>query len=76
MQAVLTLSGLHYTDKVSEALETATWTHYTQAVEGLKVELGKYTDGETSNPLPLLVTTLMLCIAEVGIHQLITMIKC
>lgn len=70
MQAVLALSGLHYTDTVSNALEDTTWTHYTQAVETLKVELGKYTAGESSDPLPLLVTTLLLCIGEVSTRDL------
>lgn len=68
LHAVLTLSGVHYADRVSNSLEKATWSHYSKALQYVNRGITTLGSGENGDEaLPLLLTTLLLCFVEVGV---------
>jgi len=67
MQAVLALSGVHYiTKSTCSDMASTTWSHYAQAVRGLKHQLTRQGKGDKTQHLRLLFMTILLSYVEVG----------
>jgi len=65
LNALLTLSGLHYADVAGLDIEEATWVHYGQAIQGEKYGLTLLAQGKRDVLISLTITAVLLCIAEV-----------
>jgi hypothetical protein len=66
LQSLLALSGIHYCNKNGNpAVKELAWSHLAQTLRSLKYGLTKHMTGSESQALPLLFTTLVLCIVEV-----------
>lgn len=65
-QTVMALSGAHLRNRTDAPADAALWasTYETLAIRGLKFGLTRYVDNQ-ANALPLLASTLLLCMMEV-----------
>lgn len=69
LQAVLSLSGVHYEAQHSPNRLVATYEHSAQALRGLKYGLTKFVSGQTELALELAFTTLLFCFIEVPVDS-------
>ena len=66
LNGLLAFSGIHYGDLIGGVNQEITWVHYGQAIQGLKYGLTQYMHGKSDDILSLVITTTILCIAEVS----------
>lgn len=66
MNAVLACSGIQYADLSGHSIDETTWVHYGQAVQGQKYGLTQLEQGNKEVLVPLLITSVLLCIVEVN----------
>jgi len=65
MQAILGLSGLHYSQQGSQNMVREAWAHYAHAVSHIKSAVQKYLGGDKADSIALLASMLILCFTEV-----------
>ncbi|CAH0057597.1 unnamed protein product [Clonostachys solani] len=64
LDSLLAYSGIHYADHAGVPADETTWIHYGQAVQAQKFGLTWLAQGNDHVLVPLLVTAMLLCIAE------------
>lgn len=66
LHGLLACSGIHHADLAGVAVDEATWYHYGQAIQAQKFGLTRLAQGQSDVVVPLLVTAVLLCVAEVS----------
>lgn len=64
LHAVLALAGVHYAERVSSSLKSTTWTHYSAAIQSVRLGIAELGSNQQHSPLPLMLCTLILCFIE------------
>lgn len=75
MQSLLVLGGIHHAEASLLEVCSVTWTHYAQAIKGLKVNLTKFDAGDDTLVVPLLIATLVLFFVEVRLSCAASLLK-
>lgn len=67
LHSVLALAGIHYSERVSPSLKALTWTHYSAAIQSVRLGISELETRQQGNPLPIMLSTLILCFIEVSL---------